>query len=1655
MISAKILIRRTVKVILWIIISVILLFVILAVLINFPSIQTKIVHKATTFVSNKTHTKVELEKVNISFPKSIIFEGLYLEDTQKDTLVYAGKVKVNIALFDLLSSKITISSFSLKNATVKLYNSKTDKEFNYNFLTTAFSDSTAKEKPDTVSAAAWAFNIDKIKLQNIRFLYHDNYAAMNVRVEIEKSELNVDQIDLEKSVYKVDKLLLDGLSAIIQQTPTNNSSTSDTSIVMPNIFIQGIELNNSIVQYADSVQMMSVLAIIDRCKINKGNIDLETELLTFAAIDLSKSDIQYHDFKPKLDVKPSNSSASNNWKVVVDKMEMDDNSFTYRVCNNPDKKNEFNAEHLAFSHLSLEAKDFYYDSDLTKVSVKKFNTIDQNGFTINSLATNFSMDAHSISTQALKLKIPNSTIDADFSLHFPSLDAFVENYNFSNLKLEMRNISFKSLDVLYFSRALSDQPFFQNTKNTTSISGNINGPMNHLTGKDLVVKTGESTLLETDFNITGLPEMETAFFDFPNLKLHSGKNDIIMMAGASIPESIELPKNIDLNIAFKGKMKAFETTANLKSSFGGANLTASIDAEENFNGKVNLNQLNLGLLLKDTLLYGPVSLSAEAVGQSLDINTIKAKIKAEATQLYLNQYNYQNLVLDGAVDGQQFEGTVNLDDENAVFDFDGQISLVPGEEKFNFKLDMLGADLQKLNFVEKDVRISFVAEAGLLGSSVNKMNGTAHISDIIVVRENKTYRLESLLAALVNEAKKSELNINSALIGMKYSGSISPVALPNVLAQFINNYFAVSDSIPPTIQNEQSKFNFEIQLHNHPIISDLLLPGLNEFVPGSITGSFDSELNDLKLNANIKKIIYGTTEINDFSILVNSNMAALNYNISTQNISNTQMSLSNLLVDGKLADDQLTASISSIDEKLYKKLLISSIITKENGNFKLAINPADFYLMNKQWDIAADNYVEFGNQGFLVHNMNMINAESQVNIASINNQFNDDLNVDIKNFELSDLSGIVTKDSTLVSGIINGNAQLKRINETYGLIADASISSLFIRSIAIGNLSIKAENTQSERFNIGVNLSGAENNLSANGYYIPNGGVNSINIKAQIESLSMKTLEAFSMGQISETSGMLSGDFLVAGNTDAPEITGQMVFNNAFLKPAFLNNRIELKNESIQLKNDGIYFSNFTLSDSEQNTAIINGAVNMNKFSNFRFNINLSFTDFLLFNTTVSDNDVFFGRMIIDSRIDVTGPMELPVVNARLKMKKGSSFTFVVPEDQLTTDKGEGVVEFNTGLKLNPILQRAQQSEHQKSKLKGFDVSSIVEIDKDATLRLLMDPASTDSLVVKGLAALSFSMDPSGLMSLTGAYNLSEGSYLVSLESIIKKQFDIDGGSTIVWNGDPLDANININARHTVRASPYDLVADQLSGLSDVEKGGYKQRYPFEVMLKLRGKILEPEISFEIQLAEDDKGIMGGAVDQKLSLLNQDPSALNKQVFALLVLGRFIQENPFESEMGGSSAMIRTTVGKFLSTQLNQLSSKVIPGMELNFDIQSYDDYQSGQAEGRTQVEIGLKKQMFNERLSVQIGGTVDLEGEEAKHNTTSDIASDVTLEYKLNKDGSFRLKGFRHDQYEGAIEGQLVETGVGVVYVRDFNRWRKKTKTKPPKSPEGGLLQE
>ncbi|MBN1989341.1 MAG: translocation/assembly module TamB [Bacteroidales bacterium] len=1635
-------IKVVLKVVLWLAISLALLFIMVIGLAQIPAIQNRIIGKVTSVVEQKANTQFHIDRVSISYTGAVVIKNLYLEDFQKDTLLYVGSAKLRISLIGLICSRISVDYLSLGDTYLNINRPLTDSLYNFNFLLSAFASTTSKDSAYSNKESKWAFAANRVELKNIRLHFNDEFGGVKLLINLQRLNLNVDKLDLVNSIYSVDNLTVENLVASILTSESAKAPTKSAARVLPLISVRKIQISKSAITYGDSVRRLNLAALVYRVEVLRGTVDLNKQTILVDKVSLAQSSISVNTSKrqsqPDSTKLPSNVLTRNsNWEVAVRHVELEDNTAAYNVANSPIVINGFDVNHLNYSHLNVSASNFFYSSQLTRVTVNKFSAADKLGLSIQQLETDFSMDRHSITANRLKVRTTSSSIDADIRIQFSSFQSLRDSLQFIILDLDLRKVSIANADIAYFGNRLANQPFFRDKASITTITGKLNGAINSLTGKKLVAKTGASTVIKTDFVIAGLPNMQAANFRISNLSVVSGKDDIEMLAGSFIPKSIDLPENISTQIVFNGMLQSFEAAVNLSSSFGSATLVASIADNENFSCRTSIVRFNLGRLLRDTAMLGPLSLVAEVNGTGLDINTVSASVKASVTELFLNGYNYRNLVLNGDVSGKEFAGLIALNDKNAAFDFDGKVNLTPNRERYKFNLNLKGANLQKLNITTDDIRVALAVSADLKGDNLNALSGTAGVSNIILAQGENIFRLDSLLFASITQSGKSELNFSSALVGVKYSGSLSPVNLIAELGAFVNSYFPFSNSTQLAAGREPSNFNLEIRLHNHPILSQVLLPNLKEFEPGVITGSFDSEKSELKLHATMNRIVYGLTEINDFVLDITSNYSELAYNVSSSAVSNARVRLENLRIGGNLSNGIIMANISSVDQDSKKKIELHSSITRENERYRIALFPKDFYLMHNQWNIAADNYIEFGKTGVLIHNFFMESASSKINVTSVSSKPNDDISIEVINFNLGNISRVIEKDTSLFKGVLDGTVLLKRVNASYGLIANAHITNLIIREVPIGNLTAKASNPTPGRFDVDVNLSGPENSITASGYFIAKDGSSSINIKTDIRSLSMKTLEAFSMGQITEASGVVSGKLAAIGAIAAPEITGNLVFSNAFIKPAFLNNRLELKHETIQFTPSGIYFKSFTILDSHEHTAIIDGWVKMEKYKNLVFALRVNTKDFQLFNTTAQDSRAFFGRMIIDSRIDINGPMSLPVINARVKVKDGSNFTFAVPEKRLTTDRGEDVVAFDGLLKMNPILAQSSNITSQKKGYTGFDLSTIIEIDRQATLRLLLDPSSSDSLVVRGESALSFSIDRSGKMSLTGAYHLNDGSYLVSLESIVKRRFDIIPGSTIVWNGDPLDAEISINAKYAVKAAPYDLLAAQMTTLTDMESSAYKQRYPFWVMLKLRGAILHPAIGFEIQLPPEEMGILGGAVSHKLSMLNEDESALNKQVFALLVMGRFIQENPLQTETNGATSVVRATVGKLLSAQLNQLGSRVIPGVELNVDIQSFEDYQSGEPEGRTQVELGVKKDLFNNRLSIQVGGIVDVEGESVKQNSASDITGDVNVEYKLTKDGRYRLKGFRQNKYEGALEGQLVETGVGVAFVRDFNRWK------------------
>src|SRR6185312_9776873 len=170
----------------------------------------------------------------------------------------------------------------------------------------------------------------------------------------------------------------------------------------------------------------------------------------------------------------------------------------------------------------------------------------------------------------------------------------------------------------------------------------------------------------------------------------------------------------------------------------------------------------------------------------------------------------------------------------------------------------------------------------------------------------------------------------------------------------------------------------------------------------------------------------------------------------------------------------------------------------------------------------------------------------------------------------------------------------------------------------------------------------------------------------------------------------------------------------------------------------------------------------------------------------------------------------------------------------------------------------------------------------------------------------------------------------------------------------------------------------------------------------------------------------------------QEPAEMNKQVFALLLLNRFVGEDPFSSNGGSMNAgtYAMQSVSRLLSEQLNQLAQNLIQGVDINFDLATTQDYTTGSEQNRTDLNVGVSKRLLSDRLTVSVGSDFEVQGPMQSNQQQSNLAGDIAVNYKLSKDGRYLLRAYRKNDYTGEIEGYVIETGVGFIITVDYNKF-------------------
>jgi hypothetical protein len=691
----------------------------------------------------------------------------------------------------------------------------------------------------------------------------------------------------------------------------------------------------------------------------------------------------------------------------------------------------------------------------------------------------------------------------------------------------------------------------------------------------------------------------------------------------------------------------------------------------------------------------------------------------------------------------------------------------------------------------------------------------------------------------------------------------------------------------------------------------------------------------------------------------------------------------------------------------------------------------------QRWVLPADNFIYYDTSGLLVRNLKMSSGKQSLSVNSGGETTNSPVEIQFADFKIKTISQFAEQDSLLLDGTVNGNAEIKNLMTKPLFTTDLRIDSLAYEKDSLGTLVIQLDNKELNAYTAHITLSGHENDVQVDGKYFS--GESKMDMNVNLKQLNLAAFKSIAGSQIKDMKGYLKGSLHATGNLDQPVLRGELHFENATIVPAISGEPLQLSNDQIGFDEDGFNFDNFVMLDSAKNKALLDGNVFTKDFKNYRFDLSLSTQNFRVVNAPKEPNREFYGKLNLNADIDVTGDLELPRITAFLKVNKNTDFFVILPSDDPEVVDREGVVVFTSNTTKRADSTRFRNfldSLSSHARLKGMDVSTTIETDSSAQFTLIIDERNGDALAIRGRADLSGGVDKSGKFSLVGNYELVNGSYNLTL-SILHRKFDIQRGSSITWTGDPGKANINITALYTVNTPPIDLIQQQISSESSTDVSRYKQNLPFQVKLIMTGELLKPTIKFDISLP-DNLLALWPEVETRLAQMRTDEAEVNKQVFALLLLGRFIQENPFQTAVASTNAstIAKQSASKILSDQLNQMAGSLISGVDVSFDMNSGQDYSSGSTVNQTQLNVNVSKSLFSDRIRVTVGSGFQLEDVNPGQNT-SNIAGDVSVDYRLSKDGRYMIRVYRKDQYESILQAQVVETGLSFILTFDYNKFK------------------
>lgn len=1258
------------------------------------------------------------------------------------------------------------------------------------------------------------------------------------------------------------------------------------------------------------------------------------------------------------------------------------------------------------------------------------------------------VDFHSAGSH---LRLPHLTIGAETWKDYSQFNDKV------NLSLKSRGTIIEAQSAGRFVEVLREINF-----EGEEINGTFDGTLNDFYA-DLTAKIYRSDLLLMGSveNITSLSNLQTDVIaeigTTPSKIEHLYRN----LTGENLPDEVErwVTKfdTLEISSEILNNASNLTTYTFLTSPQGEIEVEGTIGygrESQHFNGSVAGYHLKAGDITEvenlgntNFFIDGNINLSG---------GKVEGSVIANIADIEWGDYQYNNINLEASLVENIANIYLDADDSNLVVNLNGNGNLAGEVPEYELIMHLEKADLDAIGLVDEENQVSLSAEveASLNGRTLDDMVGRAMVNNLHYATATDTLSTDLVNISLTGGESDKSFALTSHVASVNYRSTASYADVLDFFTVSLPAQLPLATT--PTPLADSLHVTYGDRLHmapDHTVVSinifdgehlaGVIIPDAHIASGSQIELEFSPETEEFNLTLSSDFVSVGDIYAADIDVEANGTDGYIGLNAETSELIAAGISIPDVgLQAGIMDDDTVTLDLlfSNTDSALSGQLSLDAILRREpNGSIAAIASLKDSYLLSpeQRWDITSKS-IDYTTQKVTIDNFAVESETSSINInGEISEAQESPLVINIENLNLSEWLDIATSMKD-INGNVDGNIELySTLASPYGK-GTLSLSSLSAGGVDMDPMSFDVRiPRRSSEINFGLKNIPLGSTLVEGRY---NYETSDYLANVTINELDLSLLNPLLKGVISETSGTSKVFLNLSGMKDILNIDGEVTLQELATTIDYTGTAYTIPQLMVAFDNNRATLATSRIEDKVGGWAQLDGYVDLQNLNSINYGIRLEPHNLSVITLSEGSSEGFYGNVYTSGALTLNATRGATEITGNLRTDTGSVFNL-----PLTGNNEFAGAEFVTFVDRSVELEEAKESFRVRERVvqerattqdnltSNLTIDLGLEVDPSTLLRIIIDPDTDNAIEARGNANLNVTLDSrKNDLSIRGDYQITQGVYNFNFQNLITKEFVISPGSYIRWNGDPLDANIDIAAAYRLKTS--------LAPLLGEDNYASRATTPVDCIVNLTGSLSKVDVGFDINVPTANT-----EYQSILSSYFSSQEMMAMQFVYLLAFGNFY------SESSGTTTTTPGTAGTaigldFLATQLGNLVSN--DTYEMKFKYKAIDDTSSS-------YSVDIQAHITN-RLTFEVEANLDTgDYYQTFNNNNNQVTGGGSFTYRLDDDGNFNVKGFtrtidRFDENQG-----LQEHGLGLYFQQSFDRfsdlWRKKRGTSAVKSEKNG----